>query len=117
MTDDLRERVLLYFQLVDAGRIEEMYDLFDDAVVYRRAGLEPIVGKAAMRAFYEGPRGIASIRHDISTFVVDGDCVAIEGRARAALTDGGSFDRRIGEFFWFADGLIVRRHGYMDIAP
>ncbi len=117
MTSQLAERVLEYFRLVDAGRIEEMYSLFDDGIVYRRAGLEPIVGKAALRAFYEGPRGIDTIRHDIEIVAVEGDCVAIEGRSRAQLTGGGGFDRRIGEFFWFRDGLICRRHGYMDIAP
>jgi ketosteroid isomerase-like protein len=113
----LGERVLEYFRLVDAGRIAEMYELFTDDIVYRRAGLEPIVGKAALVAFYEGPRGIERIRHDIEIVAVEGNSVALEGRARATLTNGGSFDRRIAEFFWFEGDLIARRHGYMDIAP
>ncbi len=117
MPSTIADRVLEYFQLVDAGSIEEMYELFAEDVVYRRAGLDPIVGKAQMRAFYEGPRGIDTISHEIDIVAVDGNCVAIEGRARATLTNGGSFDRRIGEFFWFDGDLIVRRHGYMDIAP
>lgn len=116
MAHDLKERVLHYFRLVDEGRIEDMFALFDDGIVYRRAGVAPIVGMEAMRAFYAGPRGIASIRHDIEFLVREGDCVAVEGRARATLEDGGSFDRRIGEFFWFRDGLIVERRGYDDVA-
>jgi ketosteroid isomerase-like protein len=115
-TDDLKERVLRYFRLVDEGRIEEMLALFGEGIVYRRTGVDPIVGLPAMRAFYEGPRGIVTIRHDIVALVREGDCVAIEGRARATLTDGGSFDRRIGEFFRFRDDLIVERNGYDDVA-
>lgn len=113
----LADRVLEYFALVDAGRFSEMYDLFTDDFVYRRAGHEPMIGKAALMEFYEGPRGIERIRHDVKIVAVDGSCVAIEGRARAELTGGGSFDRRIGEFFWFDGELIARRHGYIDIAP
>lgn len=116
MTDELKERVLQYFRLVDDGDIEAIFAFFTDDIVYRRTGAIPIVGVEAMRAFYAGPRGIESIRHDIVTLVREGDCVAIEGRARAQLSDGGSFDRRIGEFFWFRDGLIAERHGYDDVA-
>lgn len=115
--DRLTELVRTYFALVDAGRLDEMYDMFSEDVVYRRSGLEPIIGKEAFIAFYVGPRGIATIRHDIEIAAVDGACVALEGRARARLVDGGSFDRRIGEFFWFDDDdLIRRRHGYADVA-
>lgn len=116
MPDELKERVLHYFRLVDEGRIDEMFALYGDDIVYRRAGVEPIIGIEAMRTFFAGPRGVVSIRHEISTLVREGECVAIEGRARAVLADGGSFDRRIGEFFWFRDGLIVERHGYDDVA-
>jgi ketosteroid isomerase-like protein len=111
------QQVLTYFRLVDDGRLEEMYALFADDILYRRSGVEPIVGKEALRAFFEGPRGIASIAHQIDIVAVDGDCVALEGRARAKLVGGSSFDRRIAEFFWFRDGLIVRRHGYVDAIP
>ena len=106
------EQVRRYFRLVDEGRLAEMFAMFAPDIEYRRAGYGPIVGIDALRAFYEGPRGIATIRHDIEVVAVDGPCVAIEGRARATLTDGGHFDRRIGEFFWFRDNRIVRRHGY-----
>jgi uncharacterized protein len=116
MADELKEQVLRYFMLVDEERFEEMFALFADDVVYRRTGVEPIVGAGAMRAFYEGPRGISSIRHDIHRLVREGEWVAIEGRARAVFHDGRTFDRRIGEFFRFRDGLIVERNGYDDIA-
>ena len=112
----LAERVLEYFRLVDAGRLQEMYDLYADDVVYRRVGVAPMIGKDALIAFFEGSRAIASIRHDIQVVAVDGNCVAIEGRAQATRTDGSGFDNRIGEFFWFEDGLIIRRHAYDDQA-
>ena len=115
MADDLKERVLHYFRLVDEGRIDDMFALFDDGIVYRRAGVEPIVGVDAMRAFYAGPRGIVTIRHDIEVLVREGECVAVEGRARASLEGGGAFDRRIGEFFWFRDGLFVERQAQVVV--
>lgn len=111
------DRVRTYFTLVDANDLAGVYDLYADSIVYRRAGLPPIVGKRALVDFFEGPRGIRSIRHEIEISAVDGPCVVAEGRARAQLTDGGSFDLRFVDLFWFDDGLVVRRHGYMDIAP
>ncbi len=108
------QRVSTYFRLVDEERFEEMYALYHDDIVYHRSGVEPIVGKEALRAFFEGPRGIVSIRHEIDIVAIDGECVALEGRARAELANGASFDRRIAEFFWFRDGLVIRRHGYSD---
>lgn len=112
----LGERVLEYFRLVDQGRLEEMYAMFTDDIFYKRAGVEPIVGKDALIAFYQGPRGIKSIRHEMTVVAVDGNCVAVEGRARAELLSGGGFDRQIGEFFWFEGDRISRRHGYVDAA-
>jgi ketosteroid isomerase-like protein len=112
----LGERVLAYFSLVDQGRLDEMYAMYTDDIFYKRAGMEPIVGKAALIAFFQGPRGIARIRHEMTVVAEDGNCVAVEGRARATLTAGGGFDRRIAEFFWFEGDRIARRHGYVDAA-
>jgi ketosteroid isomerase-like protein len=112
----LGERVLDYFRLVDQGRLDEMYDMYTDDIVYKRAGVEPIIGKAALIAFFQGPRGIDRIRHEMKVVAVEGNCVVVEGRAQATLLSGGSFDRQIAEFFWFEGDRIARRHGYVDAA-
>lgn len=108
------ERVRDYYRLVDAGRLADIYDLFDDDVAYRRPGVAPILGKDALVAFFEGPRGIEHSRHDVEIAAVDGDCVVVEGRVQATLTSGRTIDVRVAELFWFDGGRIVRRHGYVD---
>jgi len=115
-SSDLGEKVLEYFRLVDQGRLDEMYGMYTDDIFYKRAGTEPIIGKAALIAFFQGPRGIDRIRHEMKVVAADGNCVAVEGRAQATLLSGGSFDRQIAEFFWFEGDRISRRHGYVDAA-
>jgi len=115
-SSELGERVLEYFRLVDQARLDEMYDMYTDDIFYKRAGTEPIIGKAALIAFFQGPRGVASIRHDMKVVAAEGNCVAVEGRAQATLLAGGDFDRQIAEFFWFDGDRISRRHGYVDAA-
>lgn len=112
----LGERVLDYFRLVDEARLDEMFDMYTDDIFYKRAGVEPIIGKAALVAFFRGPRGIDRIRHEMTVVATEGNCVAVEGRARATLLNGGSFDRRIAEIFWFEGDRICKRHGYVDAA-
>lgn len=45
---------------------------------------------------------------------VDGDRVVLEGRLKAELTVRRSLDVRFADIFFSTDGLVRRRHGYVD---
>lgn len=108
------DRVRRYYDLVDAGRLEEMYALFDDDIVYRRPGYEPLTGMAAFRAFYEGERVIRHGAHTLSSLVDRDGHVAVAGDFQGALHDGREVSVRFADFFTFSGERIIRRDTYFD---
>lgn len=108
------DRVLDYFRLVDDGDLPGVFALLDEQVVYRRPGVAPLEGKAAVVTFFQRDRGIARSTHTVDVVAVDGDRVVVEGRLQADLEDGRSLDLRFADIFWFTGDLVRRRHGYVD---
>ncbi len=108
------QRVRRYYELVDAGRLEEMYALFHDDVVYRRPGYEPLEGIEALRGFYEGERVIREGAHTVSSVALDGERIAVEGEFGGVLHDGSRVTVRFADFFVFRGGRIARRDTYFD---
>lgn len=111
---DCATRALDYFRLVDAGDLTGVLALFDEQVVYRRPGVPPLEGKAAVTDFFHHKRGIARSEHTVEVVAVDGDRVVVEGRLQAETHDGRTLDVRFADIFWFAGDLVRRRHGYVD---
>lgn len=107
-------RALEYFRLVDAGDLPGVLALFDEQIVYRRPGVPPLEGKAAVTDFFQTKRGIARSVHTVDVVAVDGDRVVVEGRLQAELDDGRALDVRFADILWFAGDLVRRRHGYVD---
>jgi steroid Delta-isomerase len=108
------DQVRRYYELVDAGDLEEMYTLFADGIVYRRPGYDPLRGMEAFRAFYEGERVIERGEHTVRTLLSEGDLVAVEGEFDGVLRDGRVVSLRFADIFEFDDGLITRRDTYFD---
>ena len=99
-----------YHRLVDAHDVEGLVALFAPDAVYRRPGYEPLAGRAALRAFYENDRVIASGAHTVEHEVVDGDSVAVHGRFEGTLRDGSSASLRFADFYTVdAEGLFATR--------
>lgn len=99
-----------YYQLVDAGEIDELVALFAPNAVYRRPGYAPLVGREALRAFYEGERIIEHGRHEVDQTVLGEDAVAVHGRFEGRLKDGSAASLRFADFYTFdVDGLFATR--------
>ncbi len=103
-----------YYELVDAGDLEAMYELFHDRIVYRRPGYAPIEGKRFFRDFYEAFRVIADGRHEVENLVIEGERVAVQGSFEGTLKDGSRTSLRFADFFVFHDMTIIRRDTYFD---
>jgi uncharacterized protein len=103
------DSVRRYYELVDAGRVNELLALFHDEIVYERQGTPGIRGVVAMRRFYEHGRIISGGRHTIDQVLADGPWVAIRGHFTGTLKDGSKVDLRFTDWHRFREGLIDRR--------
>ena len=101
--------VSLYYELVDAGKVDELLTLFHEDIVYERQGTPDIHGIAAMRVFYEKERVIDEGRHELGQLMSDGPWVAVRGRFEGRLKTGTQVRLRFTDWHRFRDGLIDRR--------
>lgn len=87
--------------------------LFTPEATYHRPGYAPMIGHAAMTAFYGGTRVIREGTHSIATIatiVAADDRVAVRGSFAGTLHDGTAVDLRFSDFFELApDGRFSRR--------
>lgn len=105
-------RAYRYYNLVDNGELEAMYDLFADDIVYDRPGYALLEGLAALREFYETERVIRAGVHTVCGLIDGGDRIAVEGEFAGTLHDGSEIHLRFSDFLTFRNELIVRRNTY-----
>jgi len=102
--------VLHYYELVDAGDVTGLVNLFTPEATYCRPGYEPMVGHAALERFYGGERIIRSGKHTVTTVVAHGEQVAVNGNFDGELLDGREVHLRFADFFLMSgDGRFTRR--------
>ena len=82
------ERVLRYYQNVDADDVPALMDLFAPDAVYHRPGYPPMLGHADLRRFYSGERVIVEGRHSVERTMADGNRVAAHGEFAGTLKSG-----------------------------
>lgn len=103
-------QVRRYYQLVDAGEVDELVALFASDAVYRRPGYEPLVGRGELTHFYSSQRVIKDGRHTIQTVVTQDARVAVHGQFQGTLKDGTQVAVRFADFFTLtADALFAER--------
>jgi ketosteroid isomerase-like protein len=113
-TEDMEGLVRRYYELVDGRAFDRMLDLFDEEIVYTRPGYEALVGKAALAEFYTTVRVIESGRHEITSVLVVGDRVAVQGRFEGTLKTGQRTAHGFADFFLIGSGRFVERTTYFD---
>lgn len=90
-----------------------MLDIFTDDATYCRPGYDPMEGREALRAFYEGDRVIASGRHTVTSLLIDGDEGFVPGTFAGVLKDGQEKSLQFADYFRFApDGRVAYRQTY-----
>ncbi|GGM76680.1 hypothetical protein GCM10011609_10770 [Lentzea pudingi] len=99
-----------YYELVDAGDVTGLVNMFSPDATYRRPGYAPMVGHEEMSAFYGGARVIREGRHTVDKVVESAEEVAVYGTFNGVLHDGRQVDLRFSDFFEFTeDGHFARR--------
>lgn len=118
---DLEARTREYYRMVDAGDIDGVIAWFAEDGTYHRPGYPPMVGAAALRAFYGGERVIESGAHRLDAVLVDGTSVAVHGRFTGRLRDGSQATVGFADFLVYdtsTDGpaRVVQRRTFFDVA-
>ena len=111
--DTLVRRFLAAWERRDTQHI---VDAFTDAGVYHSVPLEPIEGKAAIRAFVEGfaavPPGRLEIRHQVAT-----EAVVMNERTDRITLNGRPIVLPICGVFEIEGGRIAAWREYFDLGP
>ncbi|QIS21222.1 nuclear transport factor 2 family protein [Nocardia terpenica] len=104
------DRVQRYYDLVDAGEVDELVNLFAEEAVYHRPGYPPMVGRAALSEFYRTQRVIKFGAHTLSQVTAAESDVAVHGEFAGVLKDDSEVTVRFADFFALdADGFFTRR--------
>ncbi|MEU3994120.1 nuclear transport factor 2 family protein [Streptomyces platensis] len=114
---DCKKMVLRYYELIDSGSYDALFEMFDEDVVYERAGTRSITGKKEFQAFYMKDRRIAEGRHSVTTVVADGDWVVARGTFEGILKSGEEVSVPWADFHRFRKGKIWRRYTYFGDRP
>lgn len=123
MTDDRtpksarEERVRRYYELVDAGDVSRLVNLFDTDAVYRRPGYAPLVGRDELERFYREQRVIKEGRHTVTTALVQEDAAAVHGTFEGTLNDGREVSLRFADFFTFSEDGVFSSRDTFFFAP
>ncbi|MDA5145781.1 nuclear transport factor 2 family protein [Streptomyces sp. AD681] len=91
--------VRTYYDLVDAGDVSGLVQLFAVDAEYHRPGYDRLSGRAELERFYREERVIADGRHRLSKIVSQGREVAVHGTFEGVLRDGTKTSVRFADFF------------------
>lgn len=99
-----------YYQLVDAGDVAGLVDLFAPDASYHRPGYPRLAGRRQLERFYQEQRVIREGSHTLTKLVAAGRDVAVQGEFTGTQHDGTRIDARFADFFSFdPDGHFARR--------
>ncbi|WP_018802282.1 nuclear transport factor 2 family protein [Salinispora arenicola] len=112
-TDPAADRARLHYDLIDAGQIDRMVELFTEDMTYHRPGYETMRGAGELARFYRIDRRIERGRHRIDLVVVNDGEVVVRGDFEGVLKDGAEIRLRFADFFGtVADGRFSRRETF-----
>jgi ketosteroid isomerase-like protein len=101
------------YELIDAGDIPAMLELFTEDATYRRPGYDPLVGRDELERFYRHERIISEGVHTPELVLVNGEHIAVHGRFRGMLKSGNSVEIEYAEFFTVTpEGRFATRETY-----
>lgn len=108
-----KRAVRRYYECVDAGDNECIFDLHAENVVYRRPGQGNIEGIEELKTFYREERPISGGEHDLRMLVAADNLVASRGRFEGTIANE-RVELGFAEFYRFADERIVERWSFTD---
>jgi steroid delta-isomerase len=112
----LVDHVRRFYQLVDAGDIDSMIHLFEQDVVYRRPGYQPMKGRQQLEDFYRDQRVIGTGVHTVSDVVVEQSRIAVVGEFVGVLKDNTKVTLKFADFFAASeDGLFCERQSFFFV--
>lgn len=105
---DLSPRAVVarWVERFNAGDVEGLAGLYHPEAVNHQVVMEPLVGRAAIRAMFAREFGRATMVCLVENLFADGDWAILEWRAPNGLRGCG--------FFRIAQGQIVFQRGYFD---
>ncbi|MFP5023494.1 nuclear transport factor 2 family protein [Pseudonocardia phyllosphaerae] len=106
-----------YYRLVDAGKVDELLDLFEVNAAYDRPGYAPMRGRDELDRFYRAERAIDRGEHTLTDVVEDARQVAVAGRFVGVLKDGQTVTVGFADLFTFSPAHRVTRRATFFATP
>ena len=107
--EEIKDRVLALYEIVDACEWEGLRTVFCPEVIYERPGYPKIQGIEDLISFYARTRVIASGRHAVSDMAVEGSKAAVWGEFSGLGRDGKSKEARFVDVLYFEQDVIAHR--------
>jgi len=109
-----KEKIIQYYDLVDAGDIEALLSLFSTDIYYRRCKQE-IRGEKEFRNFYENDRSISGKHTITKLFEIDEKTFVVEGTFLGNRKTGEPLSIGFTDIHYLNDeDKIYERHTYTD---
>ena len=106
------------FRAIDARDSAAFASLLAEDAVFRFGSAPPVEGRDAIQASVEAFFGsIASLAHDVTRVVRDGDSLFCEGEVTYERHDGSTITLPFADVLDYDDNLIRHYKIYMDVAP
>jgi ketosteroid isomerase-like protein len=114
--DDLRHKVQLMFEHIDASDWSRLDEHFHPDVEYRRPGYDVIKGLEDLRSFYVSKRVIKTGQHRVESVFLDpeGDSASVIGSFSGADRQGQALAVRFCDVYSFLGDKIVRRETFFN---
>jgi ketosteroid isomerase-like protein len=106
--------IMGYYNDIDTGDLNAVANLFGDNAVYQRGNTFTLVGKDAIKDFYNNVRALEG-KHKILKFHRKGEDIVVDGVFRGTHK-GTSIELKFKDYWTFgADGKVIRRRSVLEI--
>ncbi len=104
---EIREEILEYYQLIDLGAFEKLFELFSTAIVYMRCE-QKISGIEQLKSFYLEERKLEG-KHEIIDIDILEDKTIVKGSFSGVNSNEEKVDFKFVDFFYFDDENKIRQ--------
>lgn len=115
-TEQLKDIVREYLELIDSGKFDRLFPILSDNIEYRTIG-PTILGPSKLIQYYKDTRVAGHGSHELTGILAEGNQVVALLRMRAEMKDGTRMEFDAVDLFTFEGDKVVGVRTYSDLPP